>query len=55
MGCRGMKIGDGYTYGYHTAGTGKTRWRRMTLMDRIRLRRRRKRADDLAGLKGWTA
>ena len=56
MGGRVMKpIGDGYTYGYHTAGIGKARWRRMTLAERIRLWRRRKFADDLAGLRGWIA
>lgn len=48
-------IGNGYTYGYNMAGTGKARWHRMTIMERIRLRRRRRRADDLSNLKGWTA
>jgi len=42
-------------YGYFMAGTGKARWRRMRLAERIRLWRRRRRADDLEGLRGWTA
>ena len=42
-------------YGYFQAGTGKARWHRMTLIERIRLRRRRRWRDDLAGLKGWSA
>lgn len=48
-------IGDGFRYGFNTAGTGKARWIRMTLMERIRLWRRRRWADDLAGLRGWIA
>ncbi len=40
-------------YGYLMAGTGKARWRRMTLVERIRLWKRRRRQDDLANLKGW--
>lgn len=46
---------DEYRYGYLMAGTGKARWRRMTIAERLRLRRRRKHLDDLAGLRGWTA
>lgn len=45
----------GYEYGYMTAGIGKANLIRMTLMDRIRLWRRRRRQDDLAGLRGWIA
>lgn len=48
-------IGDGFRYGYHTAGAGKARWCRMTFMERVRLWRRRRMADDLAGLRGWIA
>jgi len=48
-------IGNGYSYGYNMSGTGKAHWRRMTILERIRLRRRRRRADDLSNLKGWTA
>lgn len=44
-----------YRYGYLMAGAGQARWQRMTLMDRIRLRRRRKKQDDLSGLRGWIA
>jgi hypothetical protein len=40
-------------YGYFQAGAGQARWRRMTLMERLRLRKRRRRQDDLANLKGW--
>ena len=46
---------DEYRYGCFTAGYGRSRWVRMTLMDRIRLWRRRRRQDDLAGLRGWIA
>lgn len=46
---------NGYRYGYLMAGYGRARWKRMTLMERIRLRRRRKKQDDLAGLRGWIA
>lgn len=42
-----------YRYGWLLAGAGQARWRRMTLMERIRLWRRRRRQDDLAGLRGW--
>jgi len=42
-------------YGYFFSGTGKARWIRMRLMDRVRLWRRRRREDDLAGLRGWIA
>lgn len=48
-------IGNGYSYGYNMAGTGKARWRRMTLMERFRLSLRRRHTDDLAGLRGWNA
>lgn len=41
-------IGDGYRYGYNMAGIGKAHWRRMTMMERLRLLRRRRRVDDLA-------
>lgn len=41
-----------YAYGYLTAGTGQARWRRMTLAERMRLRKRRKKQDDLACLRG---
>ena len=40
-------------YGYFVAGTGKARWRRMTILERIRLRMRRRHTDDLAGLAEW--
>lgn len=33
---------NGYTYGYLLAGYGKARWRRVTLADRIRMRKARK-------------
>ena len=46
---------NGYQYGYFLAGSGAARPRRMTLAARIRLRRRRKRIPDLAGLKAWRA
>ena len=45
----------GYEYGYMTAGAGKARLIRMTLMDRIRLWRRRRWRDDLESLRGWIA
>lgn len=45
----------GYEYGYFQAGYGQARPRRQTLMDRIRLWRRRRWKDDLEGLRGWTA
>lgn len=44
-------IGDGYSYGYNTAGTGKAGTLRRSLLDRFRLWRRRRREDDLAGLR----
>lgn len=44
-----------YRYGYLMAGSGQARPRRMTLMDRMRLWRRRRRMDDLAGARGWIA
>lgn len=40
-------------YGYFQAGTGRARWTRMPLIGRIRLRMRRRRRDDLAGLAEW--
>jgi len=40
-------------YGYFTAGAGQARWKRMTLAERFRLWKRRRRQDDLANLKGW--
>lgn len=43
---------NGYRYGYLQAGTGKARGMKMSLMARIRLRKRRKKADDLAMLRG---
>lgn len=39
------------SYGYFQAGTGQARWRRMTWAGRRRLRKRRKRQDDLAGIR----
>ena len=42
------------SFGYFIAGSGAARWHRMTIRERIRLRKRRKKADDLAGLRGWT-
>lgn len=45
-------IGSGYSYGYNTAGTGKARWHRMTLLERFRLMRRRRWADDLECIRG---
>ena len=50
-----VPIGDGYEYGYHMAGTGKARWRRMTITERIRLWRRRRKQDDFAALRAWIA
>ena len=44
-------IGDGYHYGYLMAGTGAARFHRMTILERIRLRRRRKRVDDLFNIR----
>ena len=41
-----------YRYGFFTCGYGKARWRRMTLLERIRLRMRRRKQDDLSCLKG---
>jgi hypothetical protein len=38
------------TYGYFMAGTGSARWHRMTLIERIRLWRRRRVRDDLEGI-----
>lgn len=48
-----MRIGNGYGYSYLMAGTGKARWRRMTVAELFRLWRRRRRQDDLAGLRAW--
>lgn len=36
------------SYGYFKAGTGKARRHRMTIRERMRLRRRRKQMDDLS-------
>lgn len=44
-------IGDGYRYGYDRAGTGRAGTCKRTLMDRIRLRRRRRKQDDLSMVK----
>lgn len=44
-----------YRYGYLLAGAGKARWHRVTIMDRIRLWKRRRKRDDLASLRGWIA
>ena len=44
-------IGDGYSYGYMIAGTGKARWVRMPLLDQFRLWRRRRRVNDLDGIR----
>lgn len=44
-----------FQYGYLMAGYGQARPHRMTLMERIRLWKRRRRRDDLAGLRGWIA
>ena len=46
-------IGNGYGYGYLMAGTGKARWRRMTILERFGLWRRRRKADDLECLRSW--
>ena len=46
-------IGDGYRHSFMTSGTGKPGTWKRSLMDRIRLRRRRRRADDLECLRGW--
>ena len=46
-------IGNGYAYGYNKAGTGKARWRRMTIAERFGLWRRRRHTDDLASLRSW--
>ena len=37
---------------YYCPGANKIRGQRMTILDRIRLKKRRKRRDDLVGLKG---
>lgn len=43
-----------YRYGFFTAGQGKPHGRRMTLAERLRLRKRRKKTPDLWNLKeGW--
>lgn len=42
-----------YEYGYFLAGSGRPACRRVTIMDRIRLWRRRRWKDDLEGLRGW--
>ncbi len=36
-------MSDGYQYGYLLAGYGQARWRRVTLAERIRMRKARKR------------
>ena len=41
------------SYGYFISGFGAARWHRMTIRERIRLRKRRRRMDDLAGLAEW--
>ena len=46
-------MSNGYTYGYFQAGSGKAAVHRMTLMERIRLRRRRRKRDDLSGVGAW--
>lgn len=43
-------MNDAYRYGYFTAGNGRAAVRRMTLAERIRLRRRRRKRDDLSGV-----
>lgn len=43
---------DEYRFGYFHAGSGRARWRRMTIRERLALRKRRRKADDLACLKG---
>lgn len=48
-------IGDGYGFSYFRSGTGNARWRRMTILERFRLWRRRRKSDDLSGLRGWIA
>lgn len=50
-----VRIGNGCGYSYLMAGTGKARWIRMTLMERIRLRKRRRKQDDFASLRAWIA
>ena len=44
---------NAYEYGYFQAGSGRAAVHRMTLMERIRLRRRRKTRDDLRGVSAW--
>lgn len=44
-----------YEYSYFQAGTGRAGTCKRTLMDRIRLRRRRRKQDDLSGIRGWVA
>lgn len=34
-----------YEYGYFLAGYGKARWRRVTLLERLQIRRRKKKSD----------
>jgi hypothetical protein len=48
-------IGDGYGFSYFRSGTGNARWRRMTILERFKLWRRRRKSDDLSGLRGWIA
>ena len=47
----------GYAYGYFQAGTGKARWSRSTILDRMEIRRRRRnreRAEKAMSLqRGW--
>lgn len=44
-------IGDGYRYGYWMAGTGRAGTCKRTLLDKFRLWRRRRHADDLTWVK----
>ena len=41
-----------YRHGFFQAGYGRPGTNRQTWRDRLRLRKRRKKQDDLAGLKG---
>lgn len=43
----------GWQYGWFQAGTGKARWRRMTLVERYRLWKRRQEHYDLENVRGW--
>ena len=43
-----------YAHGFLQAGYGRPAFKRQTLLDRIKLRRRRRKQDDLAGARRWS-